>query len=48
MEKGDMVTHRIDGYLDTFQGDMYLECQLITKRLDCVTQQVTMIHADRN
>ncbi len=33
--EGDMVTHRIDGYPDAIQGDMYLECQLVTNGLYC-------------
>ena len=35
MEEGDMVTHPIDGYPVTIQGDMYLECQLVTNGLYC-------------
>lgn len=37
MEEDDLstATHRIDGYPDAIQGDMYLECQLVTNGLYC-------------
>lgn len=37
MEEDDlsMAIHRIDGYPDAIQGDMFLECQLVTNGLYC-------------
>ncbi|KOS61357.1 hypothetical protein AN161_17280 [Lysinibacillus sp. FJAT-14222] len=35
MEVDARATHRIDGYPDAIQGDMYLECQLVTNGLYC-------------
>jgi len=34
-EATEQTTHRIDGHPDTIQGDMYLECQLVTNGLYC-------------
>ncbi|WP_338754344.1 DUF1963 domain-containing protein [Bacillus sp. FJAT-52991] len=34
-ETTEQTTHRIDGHSDTIQGDMYLQCQLVTKSLYC-------------
>lgn len=32
---GEQAIHRIDGFPDAIQGDMYLECQLVTNGLYC-------------
>ncbi|WP_042477491.1 YwqG family protein [Bacillus ndiopicus] len=34
-ELAEQTTHRIDGHPDIIQGDMYLQCQLVTNGLYC-------------
>ncbi|MCT6922885.1 YwqG family protein [Metasolibacillus sp.] len=34
-EETEQTTHRIDGHPNTIQGDMYLQCQLVTNGLYC-------------
>lgn len=34
-ETTEQTTHRIDGHPDMIQGDMYLQCQLVTNGLYC-------------
>ena len=34
-ESMEQTTHRINGHPDTIQGDMYLQCQLVTNGLYC-------------
>lgn len=34
-DETDITAHRIDGYPNTIQGDMYLQCELVTNGLYC-------------